>query len=145
MNDTLNTPVRGFFFWSLSPPLLIFIIAMPFLIQKHDTPALLTLIALELEATLLLIGLFNPIRFWLAFRGVGLGIFLAYLTYLIVSLQESGGTIRIPKNRAESSPFNAICGLIVFGLPGLWYAILGRLTWRREDQVPFDGRFDIDA
>jgi hypothetical protein len=132
-------PVRGFFFWSLSPFLAAFIILMPLLVQKRDTGALITLVVVELVAVLALLGLFSSCQFWWAWRGVGAIIFLGYCAYLVAMLVESGGKIAITPRKSEASAFNAICGLIVFGVPGLCYAVFGRLTLRGESAADQDG------
>lgn len=135
MSTPHDQPVRGFFFWSLSPFLIAFIVLMPLLIQKRDTGALITLATVELLAILVLLGLFNPFRFRWAWRGVGGITFLGYSAYLIAMLIETGGDVVITPRRSETSAFNAICGLIAFGLPGLCYAVFGRLTFRREPET----------
>jgi predicted ABC-type exoprotein transport system permease subunit len=127
-----HEPVRGLFFWALSPFLVVFIVLMPLLIQKRDGSAMITLAAIELLAILMLLGLFHPLRFWWAWRGVGAIVFLGYAAYLIAMLIESGGKIAFTPRRSEASAFYAICGLIVFGVPGLWYAVLGRFSFRAE-------------
>lgn len=135
MGHPHEQPARSFFFWSLAPFLLMFIVAMPLLVPKRDVAAVITLLSIEILALLVLLGLFNPFRFWWAWRGVGAIIFLGYCVYLIAMLIESGGRITITPRKSEASAFNAICGLVVFGLPGLWYAVLGRLTLRHDSEL----------
>jgi hypothetical protein len=112
------------FFWALSPVLFIFVVAMPFLIQKHDATAIAILVGLEVTGVFMLLGLWNPIRFAWAWRGVGAAIFLAYVVYIVVMLFERKW--QIPNRRAEENLWNAIMGMIAFGLPGLWWALRGR-------------------
>jgi hypothetical protein len=123
---------RGFFFWSLAPFLLVFIVAMPFLVPRRDASAMIALASVELLAVFVLLGLFNPRTFWWAWRGVGGIVFSGYSIYLVNMLIESGGRIELAGRRGEASARNALLGLIAFGLPGLWYALFGRLSFRRE-------------
>jgi hypothetical protein len=130
-----NTPRRGFFFWALMPFLVVFILAMPLLIQKRDAAAWVTLSAVEGLAVLMLLGLFDSRRFWWAWRGVGAGVFLGYATYLIVMLMQGNEAIRLPERKSEASAFNALCGLVVFGGPGLWFAVTGRFPVPRRSEA----------
>ncbi len=145
MPSRQEPPVRGFFFWSLSPFLAAFVVLMPFLVQERSADALITLVAVELLAVLALLGLFHPSRFWWAWRGVGAIIFLGYAAYVIVMILEGKF---IAARRAEPAVSNAVIGLFVFGLPGLWFALSGRLTpyWRSlfKDKEPApDGDDDV--
>jgi hypothetical protein len=136
MMKTDSTSYRsGFMFWALSPFLLAFLVAMPFLIPKWNSTTVILMVGLESLCVLVLLGLLNPLRFWWAWRGVGALIFLAYAAYVISMFIESGGKITVGWSRAETSVFNAVLGLLVFGLPGLLYAILGRLTFRLKREI----------
>jgi hypothetical protein len=107
MTHQREEPVRGFFFWSLSPFLIAFIVLMPMLIQKRNPAALVTLSAIEFLAILALLGLVHPIRFWWAWRGVGALVFLGYAAYLVAMLMENGAKLAIAPRKAEPSAFNA--------------------------------------
>ena len=136
MNDTPTI------FWILAPFLLIFMISMPFLIPVWNVSAVITMISLESLSLLVFIGLFNPEKFHFAWRGVGLIIFLAYISYAIIMLIESKGAFTIPKRRSETNVFNALLGLIVFGIPGLSYAIFGRLTFWKDSDASDDEKYE---
>lgn len=125
---------RGFFFWALSPWLVLFIVVMGFVIDKSDPGPLALLIAIELLAILMLLGLWDGYRFWWAWRGVGALVFLGYLAYVVSMLIEEWGAFKVPKHRGESAFVNALVGFVVFGLPGLWYAVFARLTLREEEK-----------
>lgn len=84
----------------------------------------------------MLLGLYDPARFWLAWRGVAALVFVACSGYLVLALTESGGRITLPTRKSELHPVNAIFAMLTFGLPALWYAVLGRITLRPE--VPVD-------
>lgn len=131
MSQTGSAP-RGFMFWALAPFLLIFVVAMPFLVPERTLSAIIALIGVELFVILLLLGLFNPDRFWWAFRGIGALVFAGYCAYLVSMLVEAGFRIAFIPRRGEASLFNAILGFVIIGLPSLWYALFGRFTLRAE-------------
>lgn len=56
------------------------------------------MITLEVLSLLVLIGFFKPDKFHFAWRGVGLIIFLAYISYLGIMLFESKGTLTIGRS-----------------------------------------------
>lgn len=156
-----QAPQRGLFFWALSPVLLIFVLSMPslILIQKRDAAAISTLIGLELTGVLMLLGLWNPVRFAWAWRGVGAMVFLAFATYIAFMVIEHKW--KPPQRRGEQNLWNAICGMLAFGLPGLWWALLGRIpdpfafllikvrkkntTLTTSTRIPFHNRMVADA
>jgi len=101
--------------------------------------------ATEAFCALILLGFNNPLKFWWAWRGVGALVFSAYVIYLIAMLIESGGRFTIGEGKSETTVLNALMGLIVFGIPGLAYAIFGRLTFRKpigSDEPDWD---DMEA
>lgn len=131
---------RGFFFWSLAPFLVLFLFVMPFCLVTNGEVTFWRVVGVggvEAVALALLLVLFNPIRFWWAGRLVGAGVFLAYLLYMIAMIVEQKFVGQ--GRRAETTLFNAALGMIVFGLPGLCFAIFGRVTWRTEpDDIEYD-------
>ncbi len=130
MEQPNDQPVRGFFFWSLAPFLVIFLVVMPLaILPRRDAGAIILLVSVEGLALLVLLGLFNPYRFWWAWRGVGAIIFVGYCAYLIAMLIKSGGKIALRVRPGEASAFNSILGLVIFGFPGLFYALIGRLPF----------------
>jgi len=102
---------------------------MVMLIDKRDASSLVTLVAIEFLAVLVLVGLFDPVHFWWAWRGVGAIVFLGYVAYLIEMTIEGKF---FAARRAESAAINAFMGLVFFGVPGLWFALTGRLTPRLQ-------------
>jgi hypothetical protein len=127
---------------SLTPFLLLFAVVMPLAIQKWTPTAVAILVLLELMSIALLLGFWLPSRHrhW-AFRGVAGLVFLGYTSYLVYEVFFTNMPFRLPHNRAESSPFNALLGLVLIGLPCLWYAVFGRFTLRTSQlDVKLDGR-----
>lgn len=136
----LGSQPRGFIFWSLAPLLVVFLVLMPILVPNRDPGTMVVLGGVEAAALALLLGLWNPHRFWWAWRALGAIVFLVYLAYAVAMFVE--GRFFGKGRRAETTLFNALLGMIAFGLPGLWYAIFGRLTWRKEPMDFDDGMFD---
>ena len=118
-------PHRGLMFWAITPLLMLFVVLMPFQIQRHDLPAIAVLVLMEIVGVLMLLGLYDPHRFAWAWRGVGGLVFLTYAAYVVVMLVDRQW--QLPANRAQGNLFNAIAGLCAFGLPGLWWAVFGRV------------------
>jgi hypothetical protein len=139
MTAITNGPSR-FMFWALAPLLIAFLM-LPAIVPPPTRTAAIVAAGIELLAILVLLGLFDSRRFWWAWRGVGALVFLLFAAYLTDMLIESGGRVEAPARRSEASAFNAICGLIAFGLPGLWYAVFGRLTVRQDSD---DDVFEIE-
>lgn len=121
---------------SLTPFLLLFAVVMPLAIPKWTPTGVAVLAICELMSIGLLLGFWLPSRHrhW-AFRGVAGLVFLGYSGYLIYELFFTNTPFELPKNRGESSPFNALLGLVFIGLPCLWYAIFGRFTLRPPNLV----------
>jgi hypothetical protein len=106
----------------------------------------LVLIGLEVTGVLMLLGLWNPVRFSWAWRGVGGMVFLAYAAYIIGTAAERKW--HLPERRGESNFWNAIMGMIAFGLPGVWWALFGRFPdafASLDQQKVFDDEFDEDT
>ncbi len=98
----------------------------------------------ELLCLCVLLGFWNPDRFWWCWRAVGAIVFASYLTYL-VSTVVSGQWIGDGR-RSSTTAFNALIGLYVFGYPGFMYAVFGRFTWHPvpEHDDDIDGNSDIE-
>lgn len=132
MATTSDLPQRGFFFWAIAPFLvLLFVMNLAFA-RPTSQGGMIALVGIQILLALVFLGLFNGNRFRWAWRGAGALVFVTYACYVALMLIESGGRVTITPRRSEASAFNAICGLIAFGLPGLWFAIFGRFTLRRE-------------
>lgn len=124
----------GLLFWGPLPFLVALFIVLPFAVSR--TPiSLATAAAVELFCVLMLLGLYDPARFWWAWRGVAALVFFACAIYLTATLIDSGGKLTIPRRKAELHPVNAIFAMLTFGLPALWYTVLGRLTLRPDEPV----------
>ena len=75
---------------------------------------------LDVLVLLLILGLYDPKRFWRAAQGATGIVFLAYLADEVAS-----GKPWTPGPRTEDTPLNALRGLVVIGVPCLIYTIRG--------------------
>jgi hypothetical protein len=124
-----------FMFYCTAPLLLVFLVLMPFLVRPQGPTGWMIFAGVEILALLVLLGLFDGQRFWWCWRAVGgivFAIYIAYLAEMIVT-----GELLGDGRRSSTNAVNAAIGLCVFGLPGLWYAVLGRLTFRRESDESY--------
>lgn len=60
----------------------------------------------------------------------------AYLWYFADTFFVEGQSLQPTGRRSDASPFNAICGFVVFGVPCLIFAIKGRLFGEPENEAP---------
>jgi len=130
---TDEPPQSRFMFYATAPFVLAFLVLMPFLVRPPEPTGWIVLGACELLALFVLLGLFDSGRFWWCWRGVGAIVFAGYVAYLVAMV--AAGEFLGDGRRATSSALNAAIGLVVFGLPGLWYAIFGRLTLRPHPEL----------
>lgn len=121
MSDSADPSPRGCFFWSLAPLLVLFLVLMPFLVNRNPV-AIIALLGMELFAGLLLLGLFNRVRFWWAWRAAAALLFMAYVSMLFV-----GGPFGLGAGRTMPSILTSVAGLILIGLPALVFALTGCL------------------
>ena len=106
---------------------------MPLLVRPPEPTGWVVLVACELLALMVLLGLFNSERFWWCWRAVGAIVFVGYVAYLVSTTL--AGEWFGDGRRSSATALNAAIGLLVFGLPGLWFAIFGRLTVRPKPEV----------
>ena len=123
-----------FMFWCTSPFLLTTFVLLAILVRPPETAGWIVLGIVELLCVLVLLGLWNSDRFRWCWRAVGAIVFGGYFAYLVSMI--FAGQWFGDGRRTSQTAFNALCGLIVFGYPGFMYAVFGRLTWRREPDIP---------
>jgi hypothetical protein len=141
MSASAGGSPRGFYFWSLAPFLVLYLVVMPFLVQPPTVGGVVVLWTIVLLVVLMLLGLFSPLRFWWAWRGVGFIVFLGYVAYLVAMLFE--GKFAAAR-RGEPVVQKAVVGLFIFGVPGLWFALTGRLIshWRSRLNIDEEANED---
>jgi hypothetical protein len=106
--------------WALSPFVLIFAVSMPLLMDNWTVKGTVMLAGLELVCLALLAGFWLPTRWGLwAFRILAAVVFVAYAAYVVDTLWLSKGR-----------EYQSLVGLLVVGLPCLWFALKGRFSLR---------------
>jgi len=130
--ESMSAPMR----WLLVCVIVPSAIGLLLLIPRWTIGATVVMCVFETAMVLLVLGLCAPVRFRWALRGVGFMIFLLFAMYLIDQImsprapaQAGGGS--------TTSVWNALAGLIVFGIPSLWYTIRpsGRRSDRDEEEI----------
>lgn len=115
--------------WTLIPILVLFAVGMPLMVDEWTVRSGVLVGALSGASILYALAMLSPARFHWAGRTVAAMVFLAYLAYAISEIFFSNHPIRLDERRSTASPMNAVLGLIIIGLPALWYA-----TRRRRDR-----------
>jgi hypothetical protein len=121
--------------WALSPLILLFVILMPFLItfciEKWSLIAIIIMVGMELACIALLLGFWLPpkISHW-SFRVLTGLVFVTHITIFIYVFFFSNDPLRLLGDRGEDTRLNALLGLVIVGLPCLWYSLFGRFTFR---------------
>ena len=114
------------FRWSLVPVLVAFAVVLVVELEGVSPVGVAVSLLLAGISLLYAAALAWPRRFLWARRMVALSVFLAYVAYLVVEWIVEDQPLAVPRRRSESSPGNALVGLIVIGLPALAYALRAR-------------------
>jgi hypothetical protein len=120
--DTLFSGSR-FIFWALAPLSFVCAVLISWKEDSWFSTSGLIVVTLDVLVLLLILGLYDPKLFWWAARGATGIVFLAYLAYLADEV--ASGKPWTPGPRTEDTPFNALRGLVVIGVPCLIYTIRG--------------------
>jgi hypothetical protein len=132
--DTLFSGSR-FIFWSLGP--LFLLVAAVLLVTVYVQFAAGRFAAAGVAAAACLVcvsfflALLNGPYFWWAGRVVAASVFGAYLWYLLDTWLIHPTAFGFWGPRSAATPWNAVCGLLIIGLPCLCYTFFGRFTFRR--------------
>ncbi len=121
----------GFIRWTLSPFILLFAVLMPLCVDEWTSTRVLFMAGVELICFLFLAGFWLPSRLgnW-AFRLFAGLVALAYAAYFVYEFYFSNKALTVTGSRGDDSPFNALLGLLVIGVPSFLFAVLGRFTLR---------------
>lgn len=87
-------------------------------------------VAASLVCVCFFLALLNGPFFWWAGRVVGASVFGVYLWYLLDTWLIHPKPLSIGGARSGATPWNALCGLAIIGIPCLCYTVLGRFTFR---------------
>lgn len=126
-------------FWGTAPVLLAAAVALPLSVEDWTSTRAVLSVALSFVCLLAIPALRDARRFRFAARSVTGLVFLAYVASLLAEAAEEGADLR-PTPRSDASLFNATKGLLVIGLPCLWYTVFGRFSPRRPSRRDEDDR-----
>jgi len=132
--DTLYSGSR-FIFWSLGP--VLFLGGLSFLglavwaFPGAGQATRLGLAFLGLFCLACVPVLYDPTRFRPASRLLTGIVFLAYLGYFTNQWAWHADDLGLGKPQNVPTPLNAAKGLLVIGLPCLWWTLFGRFSFRR--------------
>jgi len=134
MNDFGKTLFGGsrFIFWCLAPFLILFAIAMPLLAMEWTLARAVLLIAFEIVAWLLVLGLWNPRRFGWALRVVTALVCGVCVTAIVDELFFSGEKFTFREIISGRAPLGTLKGFAFLGISSLTYTLLGRFFSVRE-------------
>jgi hypothetical protein len=120
--------MNRWYFWVLAPVLVATAFGLPFLVQPPSWQGYVVLYVFCGTLVLATIGLAGPVRFRWAFKCVAVVVLLAYLAYVGSEAVAwwHGKPFGFGLDRARANLFNAIRGLLVFGLPAMHLLIRGR-------------------
>jgi len=125
--------------WTLTPFVLLFAVGMPLLVPDWTFVGVAVMAGLELMCLCLLAGFWLPRRLGFgAFRILGGVVFLVYAAYLVYEVFVSDRPFAVSPDPGEPSPFNALLGFVLIGIPGLWLAVLGRFSPGRPPELDED-------
>ena len=122
-----------FIFWSLTPFLLGFVVSMPLMIEKWNLSIIILVIAMEIPALCLALGLYDTIRFRWALRIATGMVFAIYSWYLVDMWVLSDKEFKLIVSRSEASPMTSLLGFVIIGIPSLIFTLKGRFTLEPMD------------
>ena len=120
--------MNRWYFWLLAPVMLATGLGLPFITEPPTWQGRVVLYVLCGTLVLATLGLARPRRFRWALRAVAGAILLAYVVYAASEALAwwQGKPFGLGARQAESNLRNALRGLMVFGLPSLYFLLRGR-------------------
>jgi hypothetical protein len=120
--------MNRWYFWVLAPVMLATAFGLPFLVEPPSWQGYVILYVFCATLVLATTGLARPVRFGWALRCVAAVVLLAYLAYVGSETVAwwYGKPFGFDSDRARANLFNALRGLLVFGLPAVYLLIRGR-------------------
>jgi peptidoglycan/LPS O-acetylase OafA/YrhL len=123
-----------FIFWCVAPFAVLAMIVLPYGISEWTPARILVVVGLEVVLGLLVLVLASPRRFRGASRILAAMVTLSYVAYLVHELCTDPDSLWPPSRRSESTAWNALLGLGVFGVPCAIYAVRGTLSRSRPEE-----------
>ncbi len=118
---------RWWGFWVLAPVILLSCVSMTLVAFDREGQTTLgrtLIIAIDVVAALLLLGLWDARRFYWCFRLIGLMVFLSYAWYIYDEFAHTDHPFfGKPGDHTEQSPINSLLGFAIIGIPALIFAV----------------------
>jgi hypothetical protein len=124
---------------TVGPAIVVFLAAMPLLVPQWNVKTAVMIGGFYALGIPMVLGLFIPGWGRVSFRIVAALVFVLYLGYAVSELMEHDWKLKRPRSRGEANPVNALLGLLVIGGPCLMYAVLGRFTWKKDEEESLEG------
>jgi hypothetical protein len=120
--------MNRWYFWVLAPVMLTTGLGLPFIVDPPTWQGHLVLYVLCGTLIVATFGLASPRRFGWAIRAVAAVVLLAYAAYAATETVAwwHGKPFGLASLPAQSNLFNALRGLVVFGLPSMYLLLTGR-------------------
>jgi hypothetical protein len=120
--------MNRWFFWVLAPVFLATAFGLPLITDPPTTTGRIVLYAFSATLIFATLGLAAPRRFGWSLRLVALAVLSAYLAFAATEIAAwwNGKPAGIGAQRSGTNLFNALKGLIVFGLPSLYFLLRGQ-------------------
>jgi cell division protein FtsW (lipid II flippase) len=119
-----------FIFWCVGPLSLLCglgcVIGAPFALAAKDWKAGTALVLLGICGVCLFLALLNSKRFLWAARVVTGIVALCYVLYFAETYFVEKQSLTPSQKKSEATPWNAIMGFVVIGLPCIWFTVRGR-------------------
>ena len=120
--------MNRWYFWVLAPIMLGTATGLPFIVEPPSWQGRLVTYVFCGMLVLATIGLAAPTRFRWAVKGVAATVLLAYLCYAGSEAMAwwAGKPFGFGSDRGRANLFNAVRGLLVFGIPAMYVLLRGR-------------------
>jgi hypothetical protein len=115
--------MNRWYFWVLAPIMLVTAIGLPFIVDGG-----VVVYVLSVSLLLATLGLAAPRRFRWPLKGVAIAVLLGYTAYAGTEAVEwwHGKPFGLGSPRGRTNLFNALRGLLVFGVPSILFLLHGR-------------------
>jgi len=112
--------------WTVFISVPIAMLVAPAGVDRWDLRHVARVAVVEAVLVLALLGVGWPARFRWAGRVLGALVFLGFAWYLADELLKGPQDVQPSASNSSTSVWGALKGMIVFGLPSLWFAVRGR-------------------
>jgi len=114
--------------WLLTPPTVLFTIFLWFTAAQEELTGkqIIAYSGITIITFGLLIYTVSPKKGWWGPRLITLAIFVSYLAYLISEFVYTDHAFDPTVPHSTESPFNALLGFFIFGIPSLLYTFSGK-------------------